>query len=226
MGVVHARVPAEDRRQQIIDVAQELFSRRGYEGTTTRELAESIGINEALLFRHFPSKEDLYWAVLQHMIEMRGTKDRLSEHLNSGLPDRETLTAVAHDILNRSVQLTRLLWYSVLEKHELSERFFKTHVIAYQEILADYIRVGIEAGRFRDIDASLAARAFIGMFSYHFQIQELFGGKSVEQLDSPEVVTRMVDIWLDGMKPHAKVAIRPMQSKSPRALRAAEKASK
>jgi AcrR family transcriptional regulator len=205
MATSHIRVPAEDRRLQIIEVARDLFANRGYEGTTTRELAEEIGINEALLFRHFPSKEELYWAVLQHMIDMRGTKDRLREHVGSGMSDRDTLMAVAEDILNRSVKLTRLLFYSVLEKHELSERFFSTHVIAYHEILAEYIRAGIRAGRFREMDPLLAARAFIGMFSYHFQIQELFGGKLVQQFESPEVLAQMVDIWLEGMQPRPPI---------------------
>ena len=220
MATVNIRVPAEDRRQQIIDVARDLFASRGYEGTTTRELAEKIGINEALLFRHFPTKEDLYWAVLQHMIDMRGSKDRLREHLRSGLSERETLMAVAQDILNRSVQLTRLLFYSVLEKHELSERFLKTHVIAYHEILAEYIRVGIEAGRFRQMDPLLAARAFIGMFAYHFQTQELLGGRAVQQFDSEKVISGLVDLWLEGMKPrkivHAKGL--PNSGRNPRVV--------
>ncbi len=224
MATVHVRVPAEDRRQQIIEVALELFASRGFEGTTTRELAEKIGINEALLFRHFPSKEDLYWAVLQHMIDARGVKDRLREHIRAGLTERETLVAVAQDILKRDLRLTRLLFYSVLEKHELADRFFATHVIAYHEILADYIREGIKAGTFRDMDPLLAARAFIGMFSYHFQIQELFGGKHVQHFEAQEVVTRLVEVWLEGMKPRPQRA-RPAPRKS-RSVRAAEKVTR
>ena len=221
MATIHVRVPAEDRRLQIIEVARDLFAARGYEGTTTRELAEKIGINEALLFRHFPTKEDLYWAVLQHMIDMRGVKDRLREHIRAGMTDRETFMAVAHDILIRDVRLTRLLFYSVLEKHELADRFFSTHVIAYHEILSDYIREGIKAKRFRNMDPLLAARGFIGMFSYHFQIQELFGGKQVQHFDSQEVVTRLVDIWLEGMKPRPHPARTTPRTR--RSLTAAEK---
>jgi AcrR family transcriptional regulator len=223
MSTAH-RVPAEDRRLQIIDVARELFASRGYEGTTTRELAEKIGINEALLFRHFPSKEELYWAVLQHMIDMRGTKDRLREHIRAGMTDRETFVAVAQDILNRSVLLTRLLFYSVLEKHELSERFFSTHVVAYHEILADYIRGGIKSGRFRDIDPLLAARGFIGMFAYHYQVQELFGGKVVQHFEASEVITGLVDIWLEGMKP--RPTTRARKAPKDRRPRMAEKVAR
>jgi AcrR family transcriptional regulator len=201
MATTHVRVPAEDRRHQIIDVARDLFASRGYEGTTTRELAETVGINEALLFRHFPTKEDLYWAVLQHMIDMRGTKDRLREYVGAGMSDRETLITIGREILNRNLQLTRLLFYSALERHELSERFFKTHVIAYHEIVREFIHNGMVEGRFRVMDPLLAARAFIGMFSYHFQIQELFSGKKYQQFENEDVVEQLVDIWLDGMRP-------------------------
>ncbi|HWR16255.1 MAG TPA: TetR/AcrR family transcriptional regulator [Terriglobales bacterium] len=196
----HIRVAAEDRRQQIIDVAREMFADKGFTGTTTRELAEGAGINEALIFRHFESKEDLYWSVIQSIIDMRGKIERLRELLNAGLDERETLELVAREILNRNVQLTRLLFYSVLERHELSDRFFKTHAVEYHEIVAEYMSKRMRAGRFRSMDPLLAARSFIAMFAYHFQIQELFGGRHLREFEPSEVVRNLVDIWLSGMQ--------------------------
>lgn len=201
MATTHVRVTAEDRRQQIIEVARELFSAQGYQGTTTRELAEAVGINEALLFRHFSSKEDLYWAVLQHMIEVHSGKDRIAECLRSGMPEREALLAIAGEILNRNHQLVRLLFFSALERHELADRFFRTHVIAYHEIVAEYIREGIAAGRFRKVDPLLSARAFIGMVAYHSQLQDLFGGRHFHSFSNEQVASQLVDIWLQGMQP-------------------------
>ena len=49
-----SRLPAPDRRRQILAVAMELFARRGFRGTTTRQIAERAGVNEAIVFRHFP----------------------------------------------------------------------------------------------------------------------------------------------------------------------------
>ena len=54
------RLDSDERRQAIVDTAVPLFARKGFAGTTTRELAEAAGISEALLFRHFPSKHLLY----------------------------------------------------------------------------------------------------------------------------------------------------------------------
>jgi TetR/AcrR family transcriptional regulator, transcriptional repressor of aconitase len=61
------RLDSDERRQQIVDAAVPLFARKGFAGTTTRELAEAAGISEALLFRHFPSKELLYRELLQQL---------------------------------------------------------------------------------------------------------------------------------------------------------------
>ena len=55
-----ARMAAEDRRQQILDVAVQLFSQKGFRGTTTKEIAMAAGVNEAIIFRHFATKSELY----------------------------------------------------------------------------------------------------------------------------------------------------------------------
>jgi AcrR family transcriptional regulator len=55
MATAQVRVPAATRREQILEVSTRLFAQQGYSGTTTRQLALAAGVNEALLFRHFPS---------------------------------------------------------------------------------------------------------------------------------------------------------------------------
>ena len=54
------RLAASDRRRQLLDTALDLFSRKGFEGTTTKEIAAAAGVTEAIIFRHFPSKHALY----------------------------------------------------------------------------------------------------------------------------------------------------------------------
>jgi AcrR family transcriptional regulator len=200
MSTSQVRIPAGERRQQILELATELFARQGYQGTTTRQIAQRVQVNEAIIFRHFPTKEELYWAVIENQIRVRGGRARLESRLAAGGSDRELLTAIAQELLGRDVTLSRLLLYTALENHELTARFFRTHVAQYLEVLADYIRAGIAAGRFREVDPLLAARGFVGMIWYHFQIQELFGGKRVQTFDPSHVAATLVDIWLGGME--------------------------
>src|SRR5262245_24589940 len=59
------RLDSDERRKMIVAAAVPLFARKGFAGTTTKELAEAAGISEGLLFRHFPSKKLLYGEILQ-----------------------------------------------------------------------------------------------------------------------------------------------------------------
>ena len=59
------RLDSDERRKAIVAAAVPLFARKGFAGTTTKELAEAAGISEALLFRHFPSKKHLYGEILR-----------------------------------------------------------------------------------------------------------------------------------------------------------------
>ena len=56
----------EERRLQILRVAMRLFSQRGFGGTTTKEIARAAGVSEAMVFRHFATKKELYRAILDH----------------------------------------------------------------------------------------------------------------------------------------------------------------
>lgn len=78
---VRRHVPSDERRRQILSVAAELFARRGFAGTTTRQIADAVGTSETVLFRLFPSKEALYTAIL----EQRVSAGQIEEWLgNSG----------------------------------------------------------------------------------------------------------------------------------------------
>lgn len=198
-----ARFSAADRREQILEIAAGLFARQGFQGTTTKHIAERAGVTEALIFRHFPSKDDLYWAVIQSKIKGASSpRERLEAKLQARGSDAEVLSGVAADILERRAKdqtLSRLLLYSALENHRLSHRFFRTYAACHYELLADFIRRRIAEGGFRPVDPILAARGFLGMVIYHSWAQELFGGKRYQKFSVQQVSETLVEIWLKGM---------------------------
>jgi AcrR family transcriptional regulator len=63
------RMSSNDRRAVILDTACKLFSEKGYRGTTTRELASAAGVTEPVLYEHFPSKSDLYRAIIENQAQ-------------------------------------------------------------------------------------------------------------------------------------------------------------
>src|SRR5436305_11983296 len=148
------RVSAEDRRVQILDVAMRLFARQGFEGTTTRQIAEMARVNEAIIFRHFPSKEDLYWAIIERKCQSVGRSRMIQEKLRSGADDVAIFTGIAEAFLRRTRQdaeVSRLLLFTALERHELSDAFFRRYVMETHETLAAYVRQRVREGTFRDV---------------------------------------------------------------------------
>ena len=197
------RVSGRDRRLQIMEAAKELFARQGFEGTTTRQIAQAARVNEAVIFRHFPSKEDLYWSVIDRECERAGWQPALSQQLSSGASDREIFAGIAEDILVRRAKdsgLSRLLLFSALENQQRSQRFFQTYVVEYYEAIAKYICKRMEDGAFRTVNPLLAARGFVGMIVYHSLIQEIYGAKRYQDFDVEEVSRTLTDIWLGGMQ--------------------------
>lgn len=200
--VTQHRFTAEDRKQQILQVATQLFASRGFEGTTTREIAKRAKVNEAIIFRHFPTKEDLYWAVIEAKCRAKIGIQGLMEILETGTDLRSTFITLAETMLRRREKdpsLMRLLLFSGLENHRLSQRFFQTYVSDYYEKLGEFIQHRVEAGEFRKVNPQLAARGFLGMLVYHSMVQDIFGGSRFQSFDLHVVAENLTDIWLRGI---------------------------
>ena len=201
------RLAGQDRREQILGVAMELFACQGFRGTTTRQIAQASGVNEALIFRHFPRKQDLYWAVIEEKCQDSGArKQLLQQRLRELKPDRAVFADIAEDILTRQrsdPSRSRLMLFAALENHQLADRFFETYVAKYYEVLAEYIARRVREGAFRRVDPLLAARGFLGMVIYHFWIQEIFGGKRHQTFEPREVCQTLAEIWLRGVEADA-----------------------
>lgn len=203
------RLSATARRERILSSAQSLFARQGYRGTTTREIAARAGITEAMVFRHFRSKEDLYWAVLTHICESRRGPEKMGAILDQAGADDKVFAAMAEDILRRNLRdssMTRLLLFSGLENHKLSHRFFRRYISDFYGVLAERIEQRIRKGEFRRLDPMLAARGFLGMVTYHILVQDLFGGGRGKGDDVAEVSRTLTEIWLAGMRNPTRAA--------------------
>jgi AcrR family transcriptional regulator len=210
MAIKRKRVSAADRREQILGVARQLFAKQGFRGTTTRQIADQAQVNEAILFRHFRSKEALYWAVLDELSRQRNNRGTLqaliSERVrNNSKPeaDEKFFAAVAEGLLERSRRdptLIRLFLFSALERHSLSQRFFRTYTTVYWDLLAKYIRGRMRAGEFKTTNPLLAARSFIGMVGHYNIMHSLLGPGKYPDYSDRLVSKTLARIWLGGMR--------------------------
>jgi AcrR family transcriptional regulator len=167
-----ARMAGLERRQQILRVAMSLFSRHGFRGTTTKEIAREAGVSEAMVFRHFATKEELYRAILDNKACVGGLVDPrelLSEAI-ARKDDRAVFEELAMAMMchhEEDLEFLRLLTHSALEGHQLREMFWDRNVRPLYEFLGAYIHERQRDGVMREIDPRIAVRAFLGMIIHH-----------------------------------------------------------
>jgi AcrR family transcriptional regulator len=92
------RMTGAERRQQLVEVARELFGQRGYEATSIEEVAARADVSKPVVYEHFGGKEGLYAVVVDR--EMRLLLDRFESALSSGGHPRELLERAALVLLD------------------------------------------------------------------------------------------------------------------------------
>ena len=194
---------AEQRRRVIVETAVRLFAEKGFRGTTTRELASAAGVTEPVLYQHFATKSELYSAILEALIE-RDTVDHTDTFAAACAAEDDTtyFTLLGEIILEwhiRRPEVLRLLLFSALEGHGMAEQFHDRHVRVVYECVASRIRGRIAAGGFRDMDAYLAARAFVGMIGHQGMAMTIYGLRDLRG-SRKQIVANLVSIFLNGMK--------------------------
>lgn len=146
------RLPSGERRQAIVTAVKGAFADKGFDGTTTRELARAAGVSEALLYKHFPSKESLYVAMLEACAD--GPMAAEFTRVLALPPSTSTLVALVHFLTSHFV---------------LCEDLQKTtmHRLALRSLLedAEFVRLGAKqfgASWIRKAEACIAAAVKTG----------------------------------------------------------------
>ena len=169
----------ENRKLQILRVAIGLFSQRGFRGTTTKEIANAAGVSEAMLFKHYATKHELYSAILDHKACLHEEMDpsQVVAEAVARKDDRAVFEGLALHALNQhecDPEFQRLLLHSALEEHELAQMFWEKFVLRVYKFLGGYIRERQQDGAFIDADPRIVVRAFIGMIVHHSLVNNLW----------------------------------------------------
>jgi AcrR family transcriptional regulator len=201
-GAARRRSTGKARREQILREAMGCFAENGFRGTTTRLLAARVGITEAALYRYFPSKESLYRAIVDRKIrapELATVVGPAAERRD----DRAVFGGLAREIFRRLEEdpaFLRILFFTALEGHALSEPFFASRVRRLREFVADYVALRVEEGAFRPVEPALAARAFLGMLFDHMNVRIIFQQTEAYPQTLDEAADTFTSIFLGGMQ--------------------------
>lgn len=197
-----------ERREQILRTAIDLFSKRGFRGTTTKEIATTAGVSEAMVFRHFSKKSDIFDAILENKSCHDGMRFPWEESLiiQDAIKKKDDFAVffnLALNALNKQQAddgFLRLLLYASLEEHELSDRFFAGFITRIYEFIGNYIEQRQKDGAFREINPKVAVRSFIGMMIHH-SLNNILWDKSRRLLNitNEEAAKNFAEILLRGI---------------------------
>ncbi len=189
----------DSSRTRILKAAQRLFASLGYDGTTTRDLAQAAGVAEGTLFRHFANKKAILIEVAtQGWIEI--LTDLLTE-----LSEMGSYKAVAQVMRRRmwnfqkNADMMRVCFMEAQFHPELRDRIQSEVIEKMSDVAEAFFQTAMDKGIYRPMNPKIVAQIFLGMFA----IAGFSHDTMIEPNASPQAMQEMAeglaDIFLNGV---------------------------
>ena len=201
------RLPAEERRRQLIAVAIDLFSRRGFGGATTKEIAAAAGVTEAIIFRHFATKEQLYTAILDYRYHAQDSERWIAAMQQSmDRNDDETvfrnLIATIVQLVREDAKFERVMLYAALEGQQLAAMHHKQFAIPVMALLHDYISRRQREGALGNLNPRAIIFSIAGMAKQYATYAYMCAYDDIGFSDE-EAIEAFTRIVMDGVRANA-----------------------
>lgn len=203
MSEEHARkrLGADERREEIIRVTLDLAGRQGVDDVTTQDMAEAMGVTQGAVFRHFPSKDAIWLAVMQWV------RDRLMSVLGRAAAEgRDPLDALqrmffAHvDFIAAHPAIPRLLMSEHLHGRSTMLRTLVTEILlGFEAKIAGQLEAARDQDLARrDLDTHAAATLYLGLIQGLVLQSSILRG----QRDLRTEAARTFPIFMQAIQPH------------------------
>jgi len=150
-------------RQQILLHAARLFGKHGYYGTTTRDIADAVGIRQPSLFYHFSSKHQILAELVDADLDQTMQRLREAEAANGSWAERFHLflTTSSRDYLTLPYDARGYYSDAIFAEPEFEPQ--RQGIERFHDAVRRLVRGGIEAGEFRSVDPEFVQRAITGL---------------------------------------------------------------
>ncbi|MBD0385951.1 MAG: TetR/AcrR family transcriptional regulator [Nostoc sp. C3-bin3] len=200
MRVFNSSPPSEAQtRTRILQAAQRLFASQGFDGTTTRDLAQAAGVAEGTLFRHFPNKK----AILVE-VATSGWVEILTDLLTE-LSEMGSYKAVAQVMRRRmwnfqkNADLMRVCFMEVQFHPDLRDRIQLEVITKMTDVGEAFFQTAMDKGIYRKMDAKLVAKVFLGMFAIAGFSNNTIMEPDASPQQMQEMAEGLADIFLNGV---------------------------
>jgi TetR/AcrR family transcriptional regulator len=172
----HARHrDSAETRTIILKAAEQIYAESGLAGARTDAIAAAAGVNKALLYYYFKSKEGLYQAVVGS--QLREFQQQAREILSAKGPAGPTLMRYVgyhFDFIGTHPNYPRIFLRMMMEGDRILERTIREHSIPLKNLLMALLERGMNSGEFRRMDTGHAIVSIAGLTAHYFNIAPAF----------------------------------------------------
>jgi AcrR family transcriptional regulator len=152
--------------EEILFQAGRLFSRQGFDATSTREIAAASGFQQGSIYHYFPTKEDILVALIERSV--RPFKAALQTTLSSSAPPPVKLYRLVYDLARIKFSEPQDIMSIVLQKHIVGDRFagVRRDIASFTSGLEEILSAGSESGDFVPMESRLVVPAVLGIVNW------------------------------------------------------------
>ena len=197
----------QDKRQQILDAAQQVFAAKGFDGASIKDLAKAAKISPGLLYWYFKDKADLLVSLLTERIEVGF--GRLPDSVSFDVPPQEFLPQFARFYIGLLEQPMNLALFKIVLANTPSfpaavRRVQSSVVSRVLGTVQSYFQHQIELGQMRPCDTEMATRTFMGSVVAFMLLRHILQDERGRALPVETFVDGITDIVLHGILPSDK----------------------
>ena len=197
------RLSAPQRREQLIQVAVDVFSINGFKWSTTGDFAAAAGVTEAIIFRHFETKEHLYTAIIDQRLKSPDATEWIKE-LRSAM-DRDDDRAVIQLLIKAIIfthktdpEFQRLMLYAALEGNKIALLYMREVTTSIVEAFRSYLSRRQRQGRVRAMSPDAALTAIVGM-AKQYALDRYVHGFTEQCLSDEEAAEIFTKLAMNGL---------------------------
>jgi len=196
-----------DRRQQILDAAQQVFAQKGFEGASIKDLAKAAKISPGLLYWYFKDKTDLLVSLLTERIE--AAFGQLPGSVSFDAPPAEFLPQFARFYIGVFEQPMNTALFKVMITNTPSfppaiRRIQSVVINRVLNTVQGYFQNQIELGRMRPCDTEIVVRTFMGSVVAFLLLRHVLQEERGRELSVGAFVDGVTDVVLRGILPADK----------------------
>ncbi|WDR04552.1 TetR/AcrR family transcriptional regulator [Devosia rhodophyticola] len=194
---------ADDRPDEVLDAALELFADQGFANTKVEQIAKRAGLSKGTVYLYFPSKQAIIEALVRRAVTP--VAERALAHAGAFAGDPRNgisaaLRQLAHGLADvRILAIPKLVVREAALVPELAQMYRHEVLDRVLPAIEMLIQRGIDAGYFRQVDANLTLRSLIGPILVHLMLADVFDISPPEGLSFDRLIENHLTILFDGL---------------------------